>query len=169
MIKAPDNNQAMRPNQIIVGENLYSEAIKHTIRSAEHTLLIFDQDLSHGDFSSIATYTLLQSFLSQNITSQLFVILQDATYFQNKCPRLINLLETFGHKMQVHITNESAKYAKDCFILVDNKHYIRRIHIDQARFKYAFDDISTVSALNNRFSELKETIQDTASITPLGL
>ena len=71
--------------------------------------------------------------------------------------------------MQVHVTNQSAKHAKDCFILADGKHYIKRIHIDQARFKYVFDDIATVKALNTRFDELTEAIQDTVSTTPLGL
>jgi predicted nuclease with TOPRIM domain len=71
--------------------------------------------------------------------------------------------------MTVHVTNQSAKHAKDCFILADGKHYIKRIHIDQARFKYAYDDVTTVKALKTRFDELKEAIEDIVSITPLGL
>lgn len=164
-----NENQTLKPNEIIVGEHLYNEAIKGIIQSASHELLIFDQNLMLGGFSDTASYELLQKFLSQNIASQLFIILQDATYFQNKCPRLLNLLKTFGHKMQVHITNQSAKHAKDCFIIADKKHYIKRIHIDQARFKYAYDDVATVKMLSTRFDELKETIEDVVSITPLGL
>lgn len=157
------------PDKIIVGEHLYNEAIKLIIQSAEHELLIFDQDLKLGGFSSLAIYELLLQFLSQQITSSLSIILQDSAHFQDQCPRLLNLLKLFGHKMRVHVTNQSAKHAKDCFILADGKHYIKRIHIDQARFKYAFDDMATVKALNTRFDELNEAIQDTVSTTPLGL
>jgi predicted nuclease with TOPRIM domain len=71
--------------------------------------------------------------------------------------------------MNVHVTNQSAKHAKDCFILADGKHYIKRIHIDQARFKYAYDDAVNVKALRTRFDELKEAIEDIVSISPLGL
>lgn len=164
-----DETQTLTPNQIIVGEHLYNEAINLIIQSAEHELLIFDQDLGHGDFSSIARYELLQKFLSQHIASRLSIILQDTAHFQHQCPRLLNLLKTFGHKMSVHVTNQSAKHAKDCFILADGKHYIKRIHIDQARFKYAYDDAATVKTLTTRFDELKEAIEDIVSITPLGL
>lgn len=164
-----DENQTLSPNQIIIGEHLYNEAIRLMIQSAEHELLIFDQNLAHGDFSSIATYELLQQFLSQHIASHLSIILQDTTHLHHKCPRLLSLLKIFGHKMTVHVTNQSAKHAKDCFILVDGKHYIKRIHIDQARFKYAYDDVTTVKALKTRFDELKEAIEDIVSITPLGL
>jgi len=159
----------LMPDKIIIGEHLYNEAIQRIIQSAERELLIFDQDLKLGGFSSLAIYELLQQFLSQKITSQVSIILQDSAYFQEKCPRLLNLLEIFGHKMRVYVTNQSAKHAKDCFILADGKHYIKRIHIDQARFKYAYDDIATVKALNSRFDELTEAIQDTVSTTPLGL
>lgn len=164
-----NEKQTLTPNQIVVGEHLYNEAIKLIIQSAEYELLIFDQNLMLGGFTDIVSYELLQKFLSQNITSQLFIILQDSTYFQHKCPRLLNLLETFGHKMHVQLTNQSAKHAKDCFIIADGKHYIKRIHIDQARFKYAYNDVPTAKNLRARFDELKETIEDVVSVTPLGL
>jgi len=164
-----DINASLAPNQIIVGEHLYSDAIDLILASARQELLIFDQDLSHGNFASFKKYTLLQDFLSTNITSHLSIILQDTAFFQDKCPRLFDLLVIYGHKMSVHITNSSVKHAKDCFILADGQHYVKRIHIDQARFKYALNDKVSVEALNNRFNELKEAIQDVVTIKPLGL
>jgi hypothetical protein len=71
--------------------------------------------------------------------------------------------------MRVHITNTSVKHAKDCFILADSAHYIKRIHIDQSRFKYAFNDLQSTDALNNRFMELLEATADTITLKPLGL
>jgi hypothetical protein len=164
-----NNDSILEPNRIIIGEHLYSDAIGLILANAQHELLIFDQDLSHGNFSSLHTYNLLQQFLSTNVTSHLTIILQDTTFFQRSCPRMFSLLKTFGHKMSVHVTNQSAKHAKDCFILADGQHYIKRIHIDQARFKYALNDKPSVEVLNIRFKELKEAIQDVVTITPLGL
>lgn len=164
-----NSNAKLEPNKIISGEQLYNEAISLILKRAQHKLLIFDQDLSHGNFASLEKSGLFHNFLSTNIASQLTIILHDASFFQNKCPRLLNLLEVYGHKMRVHITNTSVKHAKDCFILADGQHYIKRIHIDQARFKYAFDDMQSVEALNNRFTELLDAAADIVTLKPLGL
>lgn len=163
------NNITLHPNQIIDSEQLYSEAINIVLANAQRELLIFDQDLSRGGFTSVEKYDLIQQFLSQNFTSQLTIILQQTTFFTEKCPRLFSLLNNYGHKMSVYVTNQSVKHAKDCFILADGQHYIKRIHIDQPRFKYALSDVASVKALDTRFKELKEAIQDVVSVKKLGL
>lgn len=163
------DNLTLTPNQILVGERLYAEAINIILASAQHELLIFDQDLSHGDFASVQKYDLFQQFFSKNVTSRLTIILQDTGFFQEKCPRLFNLLNVYQHKMTVYVTNLSAKHAKDCFVLADNQHYVKRIHIDQARFKYGLNDLESAAVLNTRFKELLEATQDTVTLTKLGL
>lgn len=162
-------NTTLEPNRIIVGEELYSTAISIILASAQRELLIFDQDLRCGGFASPKKYELLRDFLANNINSQLTIILQNSSYFQEKCPRLYNLLVTYGHKMSVFVTNDTVKHAKDCFILADESHYIKRIHIDQARFKYALDDTSSVKQLRTRFGELEEVILENVSTKTLGL
>ncbi len=164
-----NQDNTLEPNKIMVGEHLYSKAISLILANAQQELLIFDQDLSHGDFASLEKYELFQQFLSSNIVSHLTIILQNTAFFQEQCPRLFSLLKTFGHKMSVHVTNDAAKHAKDCFILVDSQHYIKRIHIDQARFKYALNDRASVEMLNVRFKELQEAIGDVVTVTSLGL
>ncbi|MEO6117866.1 MAG: hypothetical protein ABIP37_02220 [Methylotenera sp.] len=161
--------KTIEENQILTGEGLYAEAINIVLANAKHELLIFDQDLSHGDFASLHKYQLFQQFLSQSVTSHLTIILQSTTFFNEKCPRLFSLLTTYGHKMTVYETNDSAKHAKDCFILADGLHYIKRIHIDHARFKYALNDAESVSALDSRFKELLEATHDVVTVTRLGL
>lgn len=163
------SNTALIPDTIIVGEQLYSEAISLILKSAQRELLIFDQDLSHGDFASLEKYNLLYNFLSANIASQLKIILQDTGFFQTKCPRLRNLLEIYGHKMSVHVTNSSVRHIKECFILADGKNYIKRIHIAQARFKYAVNDEVSAEVINNRFIELTTAIEEIVPTKPLGL
>lgn len=163
------DNTELTPNEILVGERLYADAINLVLAQAQNNLLIFDQDLSHGDFASVRKYELLRQFLSGNINSQLTIILQNTTFFQEKCPRLLNLLSVYGHKMIVYETNDSAKHAKDCFVLADGQHYIKRIHIDQARFKYALNDPVSVDVLDLRFNELLEATHNMVSITKLGL
>lgn len=156
-------------NQIIVGEYFYAETINVVLANAQRELLIFDQDLSRGDFSSKQKYELLQQFLSKNPNSHLTIILQDAGFFKANCTRLLALLTTYGHKMVVYETNQSAKHAKDCFIVADGQNYIKRIHIDQARFKYGLNDATNAGVLNTRFKELLEATHDVVTTSKLGL
>ena len=163
------DNNALIPDQIMIGEYLYSDAINIILASAERELLIFDQDLSHGDFASKQKFELFQTFLNKSPSNQLTIILQNKDFFLNKCPRLIDLLTIYGHKMTVYETNETAKQAKDCFILADDKNYVKRIHVDQARFKYGLDDLATIGLLNSRFKDLLDATQEAVSISKLGL
>ncbi len=164
-----DNHSTLTPNQIIIGERLYEEAIQLVLASAKNTLLIFDQDLSRGNFASLKSFNLIQQFLSAEKENKLTMVLHDTAFFKEKCPRLYQLLEVYGHKMTIYETDDTTKHAKDCFILADGQHYIKRIHIDHARFKYAFDDAETVQQLQSRYDELLAATQSTVSITTLGL
>lgn len=156
-------------NSIILGEQEYNIALNCVIAEAQDNLLIFDQDFSIGDFSSINRFDLIHHFLNKSPSTKLTIILQDSAFFTTHCPRLFGLLSTYGHKMIVYETNSHAKIAKDCFVLADKKSYIRRFHIDQARFKFALNDVETTASLNNRFDELLQETSHTVSAIKLGL
>ena len=159
----------LKPDTIILGERNYEAALDLVIVRAESELLIFDQDFVHGDYASQSRYALLFAFLSKNDLNKLTIILQNTAHFANNCPRLFELLKLFGHKMTVYETNDVAKIAKDCFVIADKRHYLRRFHIDQARFKYAFDDEIEAANLLMRFDELLEETSEEISVTRLGL
>ncbi len=159
----------LKPNSIILGERNYEAALDLVIENATQELLIFDQDFTRGNYASVKRHALISDFLSKNPQSQLTIILQSAEYFVNNCPRLFDLLKLFSHKMTVYETNDTAKVAKDCFVIADKRHYLRRFHIDQARFKYAFDDETEAANLLMRFSELLDETTESVSATKLGL
>lgn len=157
------------PDEILLGERNYTAALDLVIGAAEHELLIFDEDLSRGDYASRNRFELIRAFLAKGRWNRLVVVLQDTTYFTKHCPLLYGLLETYGHVMTVCETNDQAKAARDCFVIADQTHYLRRFHVDQARFRYAFTDAETVKMLNMRFNELLEATNQSVSITNLGL
>lgn len=159
----------LKPNEVMLGERNYAAALDLIIGSAQNELLIFDQDLVRGDFASLQRFEAIQAFLNKNSLSKLTIILQDTEYFIQHCPRLFDLLKLYGHKMLVFATNDNAKIAKDCFVIADNTHYIRRFHIDQARFKYALDDAEECANLAMRFAELMDETTEAVSSTKLGL
>jgi hypothetical protein len=161
--------EELKPDTIILGERNYEAALDLVIAEAKDELLIFDQDFVHGDFASQQRFEILFEFLSKNNLSKLTIILQSTEHFVNNCPRLFELLRLYGHKMIVYATNDNAKIAKDCFVIADNRHYLRRFHIDQARFKYAFDDENESANLLTRFGELLDETTEAVSVTKLGL
>ncbi len=163
------DEDTLKPDSIVVGEANYSHALDLVIAEAQTQLLIFDQGFSRGDYASITRFNLIQQFLSKNPSSQLIIILQNTDFFSQQCPHLFNLLTTYSHKMTVYETNHNAKIAKDCFVLADNKSYIRRFHVDQARFRFMLNDAETTASLNDRFNELMEETTHTVSVTKLGL
>ena len=160
---------ALIANSITTGERNYAAALDLVIAEAKDELLIFDQDFVRGDYASLARFNLLHAFLSNSPVSKLTIILQNCEFFTTHCPRLYELLETYGHKMVVFETNDHAKIAKDCFVLADKRHYLRRFHIDQARFKFALDDLETSASLTMRFGELLEETTEAISVGKLGL
>ena len=162
-------NDALAQNTILFGELAYHAALDIVIAQAERELLVFDQDLARGGYASIKRAELIRTFLAKSRTNRLTVIVHDASYFMQTCPRLLGLLETYGHSMTLYQTNEEAKVAKDCFVVADQSHYIRRFHIDQARFKYALNDVDTSANLNMRFDELLQATSHTISPSSLGL
>jgi len=163
------NESELIPDTIILGERNYAAALDLVIAEATGELLIFDQDFSRSDYASVERYRLIHDFLSNNPLSKLTIILHSAEFFITHCPRLLDLLEIYGYKMTVYETNDHAKIAKDCFVLADKRHYCRRFHIDQARFKFALDDLETTASLAMRFNELLEETTDAVSTSKIGL
>lgn len=159
----------LKPNTIILGERNYEAALDIVIAHAESELLIFDQDFEHGDYASSKRFERLFEFLSKDSLSKLTIILQNTEHFIQHCPRLFGLLKNYGHKMVVYETNDTAKVAKDCFVIADKQHYVRRFHIDQARFKYALNDVEECANLSMRFDELLDETTEAVSATKLGL
>ncbi len=159
----------LNPNQIIIGEAEYTQAVALLLAQAQNEIWIFDQDLRLGGFSSLACYQLLTDFFARNSYSKLQLVLQNTEFFETQCPRLFALLALYAHRMQVYQAGDAAQSAKDCFIVVDKQHYLKRFHVAQARFKYDLTAYQEVSLLSLRFEALLQTSSGSISSTTLGL
>jgi len=166
---AEQTNTELDEHAIILGENNYKAALDRVIATAEHELLIFDQDLSKGDYASLIRFEQIRAFLAKSRQNRLLMILHDTTHFSNNCPRLYELLGMYSHAITVHQTNDQAKVAKDMFVIADRAHYLCRFHVDHARFRFALNDQDTANTLYMRFEELLEASDHTISATRLGL
>jgi hypothetical protein len=169
-IKAKNSaTEELKPETIILGERLYEAATELLITRAERELLIFDPDLSRGGYQSLKCYEALRDFLAKDKQSRLTIVLHEADYFTESCPRLRNLQETYSHAIDIYLTNDSARVAQDAFVLADKAHYLHRFHINQARFKYVLEDEVATKPLLERFEQLLEATSSAVFATTTGL
>ena len=160
---------ALQPNTILLGERSYEAATRLMIEQAQKELLIFDPNLSRGDYQGSAVVEALRQFLAKSRSNKLVIVVHDQSFMVERCARLLNLLKVYGHLITVYETVDTAKTALDAFILADKSHYLRRFHIDQARFKYVFDDIVETNALYERYEQLVDGATVASLSTHVGL
>jgi hypothetical protein len=161
--------EELKPGTIILGERLYEAATELLIARAKRELLIFDPDLSRGGYQSLNGFEALRSFLSQDEQNRLIIVLHEADFFTERCPRLQDLLKTYSYAITIYVTDDSARVAQDAFILADKAHYLHRFHIGQARFKYVLDDEVATKPLLERFEQLLEATGSAVFATTTGL
>jgi hypothetical protein len=162
-------NDDLPAGQILIGEQAYNQALMRVLEHAQYQLQIFDPDLSRGGFQSVAMATALRDFFAKSRNNRLQIIVHSPQFLQERCPRLLDLLRTYGHAMQVCVTDVRAHIAEDAFALADGKHYIHRFHVDHARFKYVLEDEKLTNALQERFEELLEAAPNQLSANTIGL
>ncbi len=162
-------SEELKPDTVLLGERNYETALDLIFARAERELLIFDQHLRVGAYHTNHRFTLIQDFLRKDSKNRLQMVLHEADYFIHHCPRFFDLLKTYGHAMNVWLTNDHAKIAKDCFVIADDLHTIRRIHIDHARFRYTLDDPETAASLRHRFEEILSETSEPVTASMLGL
>jgi hypothetical protein len=144
-------------------------AIDELIALARHRIRVFDQDLSQTGWNSPARTERLGAFLRELRGRRLDIIVHDTRYIESACPRLVRLLQGYGHAMSILRTGDEARVANDPLMIVDNKHYLHRFHFEQPRATLAIDAPEQTQLLANRFEEIWATGEVGLSGTVLGL
>jgi len=158
-----------KQHQLLIGEEEYEAAIDNVIAHAERALHIFDSDLSAGGYSNLKRFEALRDFLAQSRGNRLVLVLHETDYLTARCPRLMNLLKTYGHAISIQQTAEHARIASDPFIIADDAHYVHRFHSDGMRFLLALHDHAGARQLQERFDQLLEMSAPAVFATTTGL
>lgn len=144
-------------------------AIDELIGLAQHSIRVFDRDLSETGWNSLERATRLAQFLRRSRGAKLDVIVHDTRWIEASCPRLISLLRMFGDRVTVYRTGAEARAAADPLVLVDGRHFLHRFHIEQPRASLVIEDPHVARPLANRFDEIWATGEPGLSGTVLGL
>jgi hypothetical protein len=150
-------------------ESEYDTAIDQVIAAAEHSLHIFDTDLTRGGYNTTKRCETLRTFLMKNRSNRLIVVLHETDYLTRYCPRLMRLLQLHSHAMSILQTQEHGRVASDPLIIADAKHYVHRFHADNARALLALHDPLGGRQLDDRFEQLQEASSPAVFADTLGL
>jgi len=162
-------HEDLKQHRNLNGETEYEAAIDEVIAQAQHTLHVFDIDLTRGGYSSIKRYEGLRDFLLRGRGNRIVLVLHEIDYLTARCPRLMNLLRTHSHNITIQKTHEHARVAGDPFVVADEAHYVHRFHYDNARSLLALHDHAGARQLDERFAQLQEASHPAVFATTLGL
>lgn len=151
------------------GEAEYETAIDAVIANAEHTLHIFDIDLTTGGYNTAKRCEALRTFLMKNRANRMVMVLHETDYLTRQCPRLMQLLQLHSHAMSILQTHEHGRIASDPLVIADALHYVHRFHSDSARALMALHDPAGAHQLDERFGQLQEASAPAVFAVTLGL
>ena len=152
----------------IFGNAEYEAAIDTILQKASGKIRIFDHTLGK-EYNSSGRVELLRNFLLASRRNSLQIVLHDTRTMDRNCPRILNLLRTYGHSISIHETHATAKLVYDPFVIVDDRSFVHRFHFDEMRGLFGLDDPIGTHTFIERFSEIWEASSPAVSATTLGL
>ncbi len=145
------------------------EAIDVLIGLARQSIRVFDVDLSGTGWNDAARAGKIVAFLKARRNARLDIVVHDTGWIERSCPRLTRLLRYYGHAITILRTGEDAKHAMDPLIIVDDQHYLHRLHIAQARATLRIAEPDAAKPLIERFDAIWSSAEPGVSATVLGL
>ena len=152
----------------IFGNAEYEAAIDTILGKASGSIRIFDHGLGK-EYNSPHRCDVLRHFLLASRRNSLQIVLHDVRTMDRNCPRILNLLRTYGHAISIHETHPTAKLVYDPFVIVDDRCFVHRFHFDEMRGLVALDDPIGAHMFIERFSEIWEASAPAVFATTLGL
>ncbi len=147
----------------------YTAALDTLCKLARRELCLFDRNFDGLGFNTEVRYEELRSFLLASPANRLFVLTHDTRYLSTLCPRMMMLLQQFGHSMFIYQTPDRLHQVTEPFSVADEAHYVRRFHFDDPRGILAQHDPENARALKSRFMEMWAASRPASSTSRLGL
>jgi hypothetical protein len=146
-----------------------SVAIDLLVGLAKRHVRVFDYDLSQTGWNDGGRMERITTFLREVRGRRLDIIVHDTRYIESACPRLLRLLQGYGHAISILRIGDEARVATDPLVIVDTSHYLHRFHFEQPRAALGIAQPDQAQLLAKRFDEIWATGEPGVSPTVLGL
>lgn len=147
----------------------YQAALDRLLAAPGRELRIFDPDLAALRLNAPQRVELLQNFLAASRTRRVYVALHDPDYLTKHCPRMMALLARYAHAIQINCTHEEIRNLQDSFLVIDQRHYLRRPVAQQFRGALGLHDEAEALTMRARFMEIWSASFPGVAGTTLGL
>jgi hypothetical protein len=147
----------------------YLAALHQLLALGRRQLSIFDPNLSSLEIDGIPRIAALRAFLRADRHNSVQIAVHDAAFLRERCPRLLALLAEFPAQLAIHQTEGEAVRAQDCFVLVDELHFVRRPVAAQRHGVYVLSEAPAGRTLRERFNEIWDFSAPAVAASTLGL
>ena len=169
---SPDTNPpASIPSRHEILDSVAAQiaAVDELIGLARHSIRVFDFDLSSMGWNDAARADKIVKFLRATRGARLDIVVHDTGWIERSSPRLTRLLRYYGHAITILRTGDDAKHAMDPLMIVDDQHYLHRLHIGQPRATLGIAEPDAAKPLIERFEAIWSSAEPGVSATVLGL
>jgi len=151
------------------GEAEFQRAVDRLLEAPGRELRVFDPDLAALRLNAPERIERLRAFLVASRTHRLLIALHDPEHVTRDCPRMMTLLARFSHAIQIHRTHEEIRDIQDGFLVMDERHYVRRPVARFYRGALGLYDDTEALAMRGRFQEIWSASFPGVSAATLGL
>lgn len=147
-------------------------AIEQVINAAQRELRVFDvspRTLRDRGFGGPPRIETLRTLLLADRVHCLRVVLHESQAIEAELPRLMDLLTRFSGQIRIHRTIDQATHARDAMIIGDDRHFWRRLDVDQRRSVVTLHDAAATRPFIERFDEIWDKSELAVSGRMLGL
>jgi len=163
---APDGGEGREWRVHTLAEQV--AAIDGIVALARSRIQLFDVDLAQGGWERRERVDALARFLRER-NARFDVIVHETRWIESSAPRFVQLLRKCGHAMTLYRTGAEARKAMDPLLIVDQRHFVHRFHIDRPGAAVGMDVPVSAKPLCARFEEIWGTGEPGLAGTVLGL
>lgn len=150
-------------------EAQFQKSVDRLLAAPGRELRIFDPDLSALRLNTLERVEQLRAFLAASRTRRIYVAVHDPDYVSKYCPRMMLLLARYAHAIQVNRTHEEIRNLQDSFLVLDQRHYLRRPVAQLFRGALGLNDETEALGMRARFAEIWSASFPGLAGTTLGL
>lgn len=144
-------------------------ACNQVLAAAQHSLCIFDGDLSSLGLSQAQTLSELQRLVSMTPAGKIRIALKQTDHLHRDYPLLVRFVEKFSHVVQIQQVPEHLYRLRDTLVIADSLHVLTRFDQDHSRSKLIVFDKQESGPYCRRFEEIWNEGGYSFSATTLGL
>lgn len=147
----------------------YRQALDRLLAATRRQLRIYDQDLRELALDTPPRIEALRGLALSGNGRRIEILLRDWTAVRDRQPGVMNLLQHFGHVIEIRQEEAIDEPAMESYCIADDRALLIRPHRDSWRGLLQVDDPLACRAHMQAFDQLWQRAEGPLAFRPLGL